>query len=223
MHGWGRDRHDLLDALGGREVVAVDLPGFGSSPAPPTSWGAREYAERVASLVAETGGDPYVVVGHSFGGRVAVCLASARPDLVAGLVLTGVPLFRVSTRRRSPLRYRVVRAASRLGLVPESRLEAARQRHGSADYKAATGVMRDVLVRVVNEDYRDELGRIGCPVALCWGENDTAAPVAIAREAAGIVSRPVRFEIVGGAGHDVHRDAPERLGELVDVVAGAAP
>jgi len=222
LHGWGRDRHDLLPALQGREVVAVDLPGFGSSPSPPGAWGAREYAERAASAIVEMGGGPYVVVGHSFGGRVAVCLAAEHPGLVAGLVLAGVPLFRSIAGRRPSLRYRAVRAARRFGLVPQSRLDAARQRYGSADYKAATGVMRDVLVRVVNEDYRAELGRIECPVAFCWGANDTAAPPAMAREAAGMVSRVVRVEVVEGAGHDVHRDAPERLNAAVDAVADAA-
>jgi len=165
LHGWGRDRHDLLPALQGREVVALDLSGFGSSPAPPSAWGAREYAERVASVILEMGGAPQVVVGHSFGGRVAVCLAAEHPGLVAGLVLAGVPLLNRAVGRRPSLRYRAVRAARRFGLVPQSRLDAARQRYGSADYKAASGVMRDVLVRIVNEDYRDELGRIACPVA----------------------------------------------------------
>lgn len=223
LHGWGRDRHDVLPALQGREVIAVDLPGFGAAPPPPSPWGAREYAESIASLVVEIGGGPYVVVGHSFGGRVGVCLAADNSDLVAGLVLAGVPLLGRSTGRgRPPLRYRVVRAARRMGLVSEARLDAARRRYGSADYNAASGVMRGVLVRVVDEDYRDDLRRVECPVAFCWGENDTAAPPAVAREAAGIASRVALVDIVEGAGHDVHRDAPERLGAAVDAVVGAS-
>jgi pimeloyl-ACP methyl ester carboxylesterase len=70
-----------------------------------------------------------------------------------------------------------------LGLLPDARMEAARQKHGSADYRAAQGVMRATLVRVVNEDYRDLLPQVKASTTLVWGAGDTAAPLAMAREA----------------------------------------
>lgn len=223
LHGWGRDRHDLLGPLAGFEVLAADLPGFGASPPPPEGWGAAEYAAAVAEMTAEAGGGPHVAVGHSFGGRVAACLAADHPDQVSGLVLAGVPLWRLAPAPRPPLGYRAVRALARLGLVGPARLEAARRRHGSSDYRAAGPVMREVLVRVVKEDYRDRLARIRQPVALVWGERDTAAPAQIAAEAARILPGPVSLEIVEGVGHDVHRDAPESIVRAVEAVARAGP
>ena len=223
LHGWGRDRRDLLEPLAGFEVMAVDLPGFGASPPPPSGWGAAEYAAAVAEMTAEAGGGPHVAVGHSFGGRVAVCLAADHPDRVSGLVLAGVPLWRSGPAPRPALGYRAVRALARLGVVSPSRLEAARRRHGSSDYQAAGPVMREVLVRVVNEDYRDRLARIRQPAALVWGERDAAAPAQIAAEAARILPGPVTVDIVEGAGHDVHRDAPESIVRAVEAVARAGP
>lgn len=223
LHGWGRDRHDLLGPLDGFEVLAVDLPGFGASPPPPEGWGAAEYAAAVSEMTAEAGGGPHVAVGHSFGGRVAVCLAADHPDQVSGLVLAGVPLWRLGSAPRPAPGYRVVRALARLGLVGPARLEAARRRHGSSDYRAAGPVMREVLVRVVKEDYRDRLARIHQPVALVWGERDASAPAQIAAEAARILPEPVSLEIVEGAGHDVHRDAPESIVRAVEAVARAGP
>jgi pimeloyl-ACP methyl ester carboxylesterase len=221
LHGWGRDRHDLLPALAGREVVAVDLPGFGSSPEPPEAWGSAEYADAVAELAAELGDPPSLVVGHSFGGRVGAHLAARHPELVSGIVFTGVPLLRTAPGGRSPLAYRAVRTARRLHLVSEARLEQARQRYGSADYRAAEGRMRDVFVRVVNEDYREQLRAIAAPVGFCWGADDTAAPADIARQAAPLVSNLVTVDIVDGVGHDVHRDAPDRLAAVIDAVVAA--
>jgi len=222
LHGWGRDRSDLVAALSGRDLIAVDLPGFGSSPPPPEVWGAAEYADAVALLLREIDTDPVIVVGHSFGGRVTALLAANHPDLVSGVVFVGVPLLRLGSGGRPPLPYRLIRAARRLRLVPESALEAARSRYGSADYKAASGTMRDVLVKAVNEDYRDELSRITCPTAFLWGASDTAAAPVIAHAAADLVSNVVSVEVLPSVGHDVHREAPGALSSAVDAVATAS-
>ncbi len=226
LHGWQRDRRDVagLAEASRRCSVTPDLPGFGSSDAPVEAWGAREYADAVAEFIraCDVSG-PFVVVGHSFGGRVAVCLAAYHPRLVAGLVLMGTPLVRLSasgSRRRrgvNPL-YRVIRGLRRLRLVPERTLEAARQRYGSADYRSASGVMRDVLVRVVNEDYRRELEQIDHPVALIWGQDDDVCPFRVAEEAASHLKRVVAVEAVPGAGHDVHRYSPNTVMSAIQQV-----
>jgi pimeloyl-ACP methyl ester carboxylesterase len=219
LHGWGRDRRDLAPALDRGTRALVDLPGFGASPPPPAVWGGAEYAALVAAALAELDlPRPLVVVGHSFGGRVAVCLAATRPDLVDGVVLCGVPLLRLAPASRPSLGYRLVRLAHRAHLVSDAAMERRRQRSGSADYRNAQGIMRDVLVRAVNETYEDELARAGCPVSFLWGEGDTAAPAEVARRASAMVPRVVEVEVVAGAGHDVHRQHPERVRAHVDAV-----
>ena len=161
-------------------------------------------------------GEPVVVVGHSFGGRVAVCLAANYPDKVRALVLMGVPLLRPSAVRRPSLRYRMTRSAARMGLLSSERLERARQRHGSQDYRLAQGVMRDVLVRVVNEDYQAELRAIGCPVVLIWGAQDTEVPFSVAETAAECISDVKMLTAIEDAGHDVHLDAFDQVASLVE-------
>src|SRR5215510_4166390 len=94
LHGWRRDRHDLEPVLRGLDAVSLDMPGFGASPIPPAVWGAHDYATLLNDALPEISSRPVILVAHSFGGRVAVCAAGARPDLYAGLVLTGVPLLR---------------------------------------------------------------------------------------------------------------------------------
>ena len=220
LHGWGRDRRDLVGSVGDHRVVAVDLPGFGSSPTPPEPWGSASYAAAVARLLEERGLHPAAVVGHSFGGRVAVVLAAERPDLVSGLVVVGTPLLRGSGQSVA-WSHRLARYAHRLGLISDDAMEARRRRHGSADYRAATGVMRGVLVRVVNEDYGDQLARVTAPTAFCWGEDDTSAPVATARRAWPLIQHQILFDVVAGSGHDVHRSRPERVRAAVTAVIEA--
>jgi pimeloyl-ACP methyl ester carboxylesterase len=181
LHGWARSRTDWSEVLAGVPSLAVDLPGFGASPAPAAAWGSRDYAELLAPLLADGG---WTVVGHSFGGRVAVQLAAGWPGVIDKLVLTGVPLLRRAPAGKPPLGFRLAKKAHAMGLLSAERMEAQRRKRGSADYRAAQGVMRDTLVRLVNEDYRELLPRLELPVELVWGAADTAAPLDLAREAA---------------------------------------
>lgn len=197
LHGWGRSGADFAAILHGCDALAVHLPGFGTTAPPPTVWGSEDYAEHLVPGLAGSG--PFVVVGHSFGGRVAVRLAVAYPELVSALVLTGVPLVRATPPPRPALALRVAKRLRAAHLVPASVVERIRRHSGSADYRAAEGVMRDVLVRVVREDYRDDLARLTVPVHLVWGEDDDAAPLAGARLAAEVLG--VDVEVVPGAGH----------------------
>jgi pimeloyl-ACP methyl ester carboxylesterase len=214
LHGWARSREDLAGSLAGLDALAVDLPGFGLSPEPPTAWGTWEYADQVAEVIR--GLDrPQVLLGHSFGGRVAVKLAAASPELVCGVVLTGVPLLhRQPAGARPAVPFRLARWGRRHGLLSEARMEIFRQRYGSQDYRRATGVMRSVLVRVVNESYEDDLARITCPVELVWGSNDTVIPVQVARDACALI-RDARLQVIEGSGHMTPLSAPGELRKSV--------
>jgi len=229
LHGWARTHADFAAALGPGAaggpvaVVAPDLPGFGASPPPPQAWGSVEYAGAVAQVLDASVGpsSPVVVVGHSLGGRIAVRLAVARPDLVRGLVLTGAPLLaRAGGRPRPDWRFRVVRAMRRGHLVSEARLERARQRYGSADYRRAQGVMRGVLVRMVGERYEDALASLTCPVTLVWGDDDPAAPLEVAHRLARLVPHAT-LQVVPGAGHLLPVTAPAALRAAVDAMLAA--
>ena len=234
LHGWRRTHSDFRSVLGPGSGVgpcasaAIDLPGFGASPPPPEVWGSPEYAQLVARVVeelaSETGGArprPMVVLGHSFGGRVAVYLAASRPDLVRALVLTGAPLAkRDGPSRTPPAGFRAVRRLRRAHLVPEATLERARRRYGSADYLAAQGIMRQVLVRLLAERYDEQLSRIRCPMELVWGDDDTEAPLWIAeRVASGVAG--ANLTVCHGAGHLTPLSVPEVLRRAVDRLLGA--
>jgi pimeloyl-ACP methyl ester carboxylesterase len=217
--GWGRDRHDHEAVVAGRDAGLFDLPGHGASPPPPTGRGSAEFAAEVAAAIdAIAPSRPVTLVCHSFGGRVGVHLAASRPDLVGGVVLCGVPqLVRVQPAYRPPLGYRIVRWANRRKLVPDSMMERLRQRRGSADYRATSGVMRDVFVQLVNESYEAQLRAITCPVAFLWGRGDTMAPLAVAEQARGLVADVVAFDVLD-TGHDVHRTHPEAFAAVIAAV-----
>jgi len=213
LHGWRRTHRDFDAVLAGPpdpiDGLALDLPGFGATPPPPEAWGSDDYARCVAAVLDEMAG-PVVVLGHSFGGRVALQLAVDRPEAVRALVLTAVPLLPGDHRRRAPAPYRLLRALRRAGLVSEARLEGARQRYGSADYRAAEGVMRAVLVKTLQERYDRQLAAVDCPVALVWGDDDTETPLSVAEGAVERLARAT-LTVCPGAGHLTPLSVPEVL------------
>ena len=101
------------------------------------------------------------------------------------------------------------------GLVSEERMEAIRQRHGSADYRAATGVMRAVLVRSLGEDYASALQRLSCPVELVWGDDDAAAPLEVARRLEAQLAS-AHLVVCPGAGHLTPLTVPGELRSAIE-------
>jgi pimeloyl-ACP methyl ester carboxylesterase len=217
LHGWARSGADFSRIVDGLDAVSIHLPGFGITPPPPAVWGSEDYAESLAAAIEPFG--PVVVVAHSFGGRVAVRLAARRPDLVSGLVLTGVPLVRLVAAPTPALGFRILRSLARAGLVSKKAMEKQREKRGSADYRNARGVMRDVLVRTINENYHSDLGRITAPTRMVWGENDTSAPADAGLAASKLVVEST-FRVVPGAGHLLEDGLEAEVrGELLALIA----
>jgi len=223
LHGWARSAGDFAVAastLADRGVasVALDLPGFGASPLPEVAGGARHYAGLVVPALRSLADEPLVLVGHSFGGTVAAVVASTHPDAVRSLVLTGAPLIRRASTKKAPFAYRSQRWLHAKGLLSDERVEAARQKYGSTDYRRAHGLLRDVLVASVNESYETELATLSLPVDFVWGELDGDVPVDVAARAGELVRGEHTLRVITGVGHMVPLETPD---ELVDAVTRA--
>jgi pimeloyl-ACP methyl ester carboxylesterase len=221
LHGWGGSSLSFMGAATRLEerfrILAPDLPGFGFSERPKEAWGSADYARVVAELVQAAGFQAMDVIGHSFGGKVALALATAYPELVRRLVIVASPIVRLppenGVRRRSR-GYALARKAASLAPPLRGRiLDWARQRYGSEDYKAA-GPLRPTLVRVVNEDWRPALPALRQPVLLIWGSHDEEVPLRVAEEA--LAALPdARLTVLEGAGHFPFLDQPEAFVEAV--------
>lgn len=222
LHGWGRRGADFKPGLEGLPAIAPDLPGFGASPPPKEVIGAVGYADIIAGMLPDFDTPP-ILIGHSFGGRIALCLADRHPDRVGPLILTGAPLLRLASPARPSFGYRSIRLLNKIGVVSDERLELERRKRGSSDYRAVSGIMRDILVKVVNETYEHQLTSVTSDIALLWGENDEEVPVEVARRA--LIMRekaglPVTLTVVEAVGHGLPLKAPESLRKLVDEALG---
>ena len=85
---------------------------------------------------------------------------------------------------------------------------------GSADYRNSNGVMRETLVKAVNDDLHEKLGLIQSNVFLIWGENDTEVPVSVANEANLLINNS-QLTIIPKEGHNIVRSNPNSLSEVL--------
>ncbi len=187
LHGW-RQSLESLRPLGElladeRHVHLIDLPGFGSSQPPPSGWGTAEYAKRIIRYLDEEKIQRADFLGHSFGGKISMYVAFRMADRLSRLILINASGVRAPLPWKRRLKVAGVR---NLRLVLRLLQKYLRipwyetwfiPRFASADYKAA-GFMREVFVRVVNEEFSAEVPAIRAPALLLWGRNDTETPIA---------------------------------------------
>lgn len=173
LHGWGQNiemMKPIGDRLKNKRITILDLPGFGLSREPKEALTIYDYCDIVEEFVKELKIKKPVVIGHSFGGRIAIIYASR--NKVDRLVLFGSPCVRLQTKQ--PLKVRILKRIKRLPGMDKIG-EWAKNFIGSRDYKAASPIMREILVNTVNEDLSSCAKKIKCPTLLIWGDHDTEA------------------------------------------------
>ncbi|MBW3538482.1 alpha/beta hydrolase [Candidatus Parcubacteria bacterium] len=223
LHGWGQTlgTFDLLAAELHRHyrVIRLDLPGFGGSQRPAAVWGVQQYAELVRDFLAKLEIRPLALVGHSFGGRLAikgVGQGLLRPERLVLMGSAGVAQFHTLRNQLFRMAAKLGKAVTSLPYVSILRGPLRRRLYraaGSTDYLSA-GAMSNIFLKVIHEDLQDDAGRINVPTLLIWGENDVDTPIKEARLFAGQI-KGSRLEVLPEANHFVYLDQPDRVAGLV--------
>ncbi len=181
-HGWGHSHENWSALIAPLENmarhIALDFAGFGKSPPPPNHWGTGDYADNIAAWLKDQGFPPVIWVGHSFGCRVGLQLAAKYPECIKSMCLiSGAGLKRKrSVANKIYFYFRIKLFKLLRKLTPKGAFkDKLMSKFGSADYKNA-GVMREIFVRVVNEDLSEQAAQVKCPTTLIYGQNDTETP-----------------------------------------------
>lgn len=215
MHGWGCSADTVASiekiAAETHTVYNVDFPGFGQSPEPATVWGVEDYTRLIEQFARKLGLTAPTLVGHSFGGRVGILYASRNPvDRLILVDAAGVKPRRPLTYYIKVYSFKAIKLLYRQLYGKEGaarRIERERSRRGSADYNAASPMMRRILSKVVNEDLCHVMPAIKAPTLLIYGSNDTATPVRDARKIERLVP-DAGLVVMEGCGHYSFLDNP---------------
>lgn len=176
LHGWGGNTKSFMfcaKAVKDTPCILLDFPPFGDSNEMFNPWTIQNYASLVLELCKHLNITKINVVAHSFGGRVAIEIAS-NTNLIKNLLLTGsaglkCKSFKVKAKENI---YKIQKFLSKLKLYPKRKL----LNRGSEDYKNLSNVMKKTFINVVNYDQTKLLCKIKCPTLLVWGNLDKETP-----------------------------------------------
>lgn len=254
LHGLGCDHTTWLPVIGELArhftVVAPDLLGHGRSDKPRADYSVGGYANGMRDLLTVLGIDKVTVVGHSFGGGVAMQFAYQFPERTERMILVAPggmgpevsPLIRAITlpgfhQAMGVATLPGVRHVGKAGLrvLARSGIPVTRDLAEVADiYESFRDPRARAAIRHVVRAVVDARGQIvtmvdrayltqAMPMMVVWGSKDAVIPCAHAENAARIAPGAV-VEIVPGSGHFPHKDHPARFCKAVrDFVDATRP
>ena len=222
MHGWGQNKEMMIhifDHLKDRfHVISIDFPGFGESDDPDEAWGVIEYETYFAKFCDKLGLHNMILIGHSFGCRVAIRYAADYSQNVKKMCLTGAAGIRPKHGLDWQIRTKTYKAGKWLLKVTgqNEKLEELQKNAGSEDYRNAKGIMKPTFVKVVNDDVSPVLSSVVCPVLLVWGDQDTAAPLWMGQQMEKEM-KDAGLAIFEGDDHWAYWHQPDRFNAVLDV------
>lgn len=189
LHGWGSSRELMKSAfepyLCDFERIYIDLPGFGQSTTPSVLT-TQKYAEVIQLFLQESGFTPDIIIGHSFGGKVATLLD---PKVLVLIASSGI-LMKKSFSVRAKIA--IVKALKPLGLKAFATLFVA------DDAKDLNPLMYETFKNVVDEDFRQKYAAYSGKALLFWGRDDTTTPLSNGKAIQSLIKRSKLFEFEGG-------------------------
>ncbi len=211
LHGWGQNI-EMMKPLGDNlsndhRITIIDLPGFGLSSEPDYAYTIFDYTDLVHELLQELKIDNPIMMGHSFGGRISIVYASKYP--VKKLVLFGGPCVRHEYKSFKQNFYKKIK---NIGIFKPF-VNMMKNHVGSTDYKNASPLMKEILVKTVNQDLSECAKSIKCSVLLIWGENDEAVPVSEAKELDELLSDSALIVLPG-----THYCYLENLNQVINIL-----
>ncbi|MBI5456491.1 alpha/beta hydrolase [Candidatus Kaiserbacteria bacterium] len=222
LHGWKdslRTFDALIPYLAKHRIVRLDLPGFGGSEMPRNTWNIAAYVDFVRSFVEKMNLQVDTIVGHSFGGRIAIRGVGSRILKPKRMVLIAA----AGLAKRRTLRNQLLGAMAKIGrfvtMVPpfslwRNQLRQALYESIGSDYFTA-GALKDTFVSVVAENLSEFASKITVPTLIVWGKNDTTTPLEQAIRIKELVHGST-LRVVDTAGHFVHREMSGEVAKSIE-------
>jgi len=228
LHGWGSRAQnwsrvkELLENQGYR-VLIPDMPGFGNNPPPPRPWTVNDYFEWVKDFCDKNSLSQFFLLGHSFGGGLAVKFASLFPKRVKKLILVAPKI-----RRHKTYQYYLGMILARLGNIvfyipPFSSLQPLAKKVlyrvlGVYDYRKLdmqkAVMMKETFKQVVGEDLVGYLSAITSSTLIVWGKSDNMTPL----KDAALINQAVRgsvLDVIEKGEHFLNLQMPDILAQKI--------
>ncbi len=231
LHGWQSSKEkwqktkELLENQS-LKVVVPDLPGFKLENQLDKPWNLNDYVEWLNNILESSNNFPksLFLLGHSFGGRIAIKFAAKYPEKLKGLILVSAAGIKKEKTFRDKVLLKTIKLARKLGVQ-----EQASQTKGlwqitrkifyryvlrQTDYFKANPVQKEIMKNALEEDLKPLLGNITTPTLIVWGAKDK---MTLPKDAY-LMKEKIKnshLEIMDDIGHTPHLECPEILAQKI--------
>jgi pimeloyl-ACP methyl ester carboxylesterase len=224
LHGWNGSSDSwrkIIEILGIKyKVICPDLPGFGKTEIPKIPWSLNDFVEWLKEFTEKLNLKEFFLLGHSFGGRVAIKFSISYPEKIKKLILVSS----AGIRQEWGLKEKIIFQISKIGNAIFSKNPFFRFKDRARnffyritrikDYSKAKGVMKETMKKILEEDLLLELSKIQNETLIVWGEKDKIIPLKYALLFKEKIKNS-KLEILPKIGHSPHLEDPEKLAEVL--------
>lgn len=224
LHGWGGSSNSWLRVLEYLKnnflIVCPDLPGFGKTSPPPKPWTLLDYTHFIKNFISEFNFKEIFLLGHSFGGRIAIKFSVIWPKMVKKLILCSS----AGIKEKLKIWQNIIFYFSLVGNAIFSRNFLKRFEDKAKnlfyiffrnlDYGKAKGVMKETMKNILAEDLLPEIEKITSNTLIVWGENDNILPIKFAF----LFKEKIKnseLQILPKIKHSPHLEDPSQLSKVI--------
>jgi pimeloyl-ACP methyl ester carboxylesterase len=225
LHGWGGSSDSwekVIDLLVEQnfKVFCPDLPGFGKTKAPKETWGVSDYVDWVLKFVEKQKLENFILLGHSFGGRISIKFANYYPNKISSLILCDSAGLKIKPnwKRRVVLGFigflKLIFGITFFQKIKKEIKDIFYFIISETDYAKANSRMKKIMKRVISEDLFRYLSGIKSETLIVWGEKDDIVPLSHAH----VFNKQIqnsKLEIIEGVKHSPHLQSPEKLVAII--------
>lgn len=218
LHGWGQSGSawkviaDLLPQT--HQVILLDLPGFSGTEHLPNNPSVPEYTQFILEFINKLNLKKPAILGHSFGGQIAINLAASQPNLLSHLILLSPAGIRNKSKKQKIKTYIYKRFKILKKLLPKSITKLILKQITSTDYYNASQKHKEILKQIVVQDLTDKLSHTITPTTIIWGSEDKEIPYQ-GKFIANLIPNS-NLVILYGADHNPHLNNPQDLVQAIN-------
>ncbi len=202
LHGWQQNRDSWGQAAADLTKYFtcwfLDLPAFGENNTVLADKSPLGYSQWLNDFISRKKLKNTFVVGHSFGGRIAV-ISTCRNKAIKKLVLYSAPVLKNETKINKTIGIFKKAGIKNVPLVSDLLR--------SEDYRNTNSLTREIFLEAVNFDLKNYLKEIKIPTLILAGENDTEVPLGVCKETHEIIKNSDLY-IFPNCGHFAHLEKP---------------
>lgn len=230
LHGWGASScswEEVVKNLDGYEIIIPDLPGFGESDTPQQSWTIDDYLDFIEKFVDELNLKDFYLLGHSFGGSLAVKFA-ANSDEVRKLMLVDSAGIRPEPRMMAKALSFIAQKGEKLFVGPLTKFKDSSKKLfykliKRTDYGKANEIMKETMKNFFDYysglennsgQFLSDLEKVNVDTLLVWGKEDEIIPLRYGKIFNEKISNS-ELKVIPESGHSPHLDIPSQMNQFI--------